>query len=52
METSASASVPPENAAPFLFPLSPKKFRFCFHIFILFPFIRGKVGKFPLHFHP
>jgi hypothetical protein len=27
-------------------------FRFCFHIFIPFPFFRGKVGMFPLHFHP
>jgi hypothetical protein len=60
-ETSVSASVPPENTVPFPFPLSPKKirfyfrsadFRFCFHIFIMFPFIRGKVGKFLLHFHP
>jgi hypothetical protein len=61
METSVSASVPLENAVPFSFPLPPKKFRFhfysadfrfCFHIFIPFPFFHGKVGKFPLHFHP
>jgi hypothetical protein len=50
METSVSASVPPENVVPFPFPLPPKKirfyfrsadFRFCFHIFILFSFFRG-----------
>jgi hypothetical protein len=58
METSVSASVPPEIDVPFPFPLPSKKFRFrfrsadfrfCFHIFILFPFFRE---KFPLHFHP
>jgi hypothetical protein len=59
METSISASVPLEIIVPFPFPLPPKKFRFrsadfrfCFHIFIPFPFFHGKVGKFLLHFHP
>jgi hypothetical protein len=56
METSVSASVPPEIVVPFPFPLPLKKFRFadfrfCFHIFIPLPFFREKIGKFPLYFH-
>ena len=58
---SVSVVVPPEYVVPFPFPFPHKsfrfrfrfaKFRFRFRISVSFPFFRGKVGKFPLRFHP